>query len=137
MEKVVKPRLQGEMKLYRFCDDFIVTFEHEEDAKRVLYAIRKRFEKFGLNLHPDKTRLIEFGRSAWVKGKRASRKPATFNFLGFTHYSGNTRRGKFTVKIKTMSKRMRRGLKRVGEWCKENRHFTLERQHQQLRSIYR
>lgn len=103
--------------------------------KRFLQVLPKRFEKFGLNLHPEKTKLIEFGRSAWAKGKKNEIKPDTFNFLGLTHYCGSTQKGKFIVKVKTMSKRLRRGIKRVMEWCKENRHRPLEEQHRQLRTM--
>lgn len=99
------------MKLYRFADDFIATFEHEEDAKRFLQVLPKRFEKFGLKLHLEKTQLIEFGRSAWIKAKRSGIKSDTLNFLGLTHYAGISRNGKFIVKVKTMSKRLGRGSK--------------------------
>ena len=75
-------------------------------------VIVKRFEKFGLTLNPEKTKLIEFGRTAWVKSKQTGIKPATFNFLGLTHYCGTTRKGKFSVKVKTMASRLRRSLMR-------------------------
>ncbi len=87
-EKEVAPRLKGEAKLYRYADDLIATFQYKEDADRFLQVLRKRFEKFGLKLHPEKTQMIEFGRNAWAKSKNTKIKPATFNFLGFTHYCG-------------------------------------------------
>jgi hypothetical protein len=100
-----------------------------------LQVLPKRFAKFGLTLHPEKTRLIEFGRAAWVKGKRSGNKPETFNFLGLTHYCGTSLKGKFVVKVKTMSKRLKRGIKRVMARCKEIRHQPLDEQHRQLRMI--
>ncbi len=135
VENDVRPHLRGEIKLYRFADDFIATFEYEEDAKKILQVLPKRFAKFGLTLHPEKTRLIEFGRAAWVKGKRSGNKPETFNFLGLTHYCGTSLKGKFVVKVKTMSKRLKRGIKRVMARCKEIRHQPLDEQHRQLRMI--
>jgi hypothetical protein len=80
--------------IVRFADDFIVGFEHEEDARRFLADLRERFAKFGLELHPDKTRLIEFGRhAAWRRRRQGLGKPETFDFLGFTHICGKTRKG--------------------------------------------
>lgn len=135
VENEVKPRLKGRMKIYRFADDFIATFTFKEDAERFLQVLPKRFEKFGLKLHPDKTRLIKFGRYAWANYKRTGNKPATFNFLGFTHYCGTTLKGKFAVKVKTMAKRQRRGIVRVMQWCDKNRHLLLGEQHQYLRTV--
>src|SRR6266704_6407164 len=84
-EKVVKPRLKGKAQEIRFADDAILCFQHKEDAEKVLSVLPKRFAKFGLTLHPEKTRLIEFGRYAEQNAKRQGWKPATFDFLGFTH----------------------------------------------------
>lgn len=137
MEQMVKPQMRGEVKLYRLADDFIICFEKEEDAKRVQQVLPKRFEKFGLKLHAEKTKLIEFGRRAWVKGQRTRIKPPTFDFLGFTHICGTSRKGKFVVKVKTMRKRLRRGLKTVNEWCRRNRHQVVATQAQRLREILR
>ncbi len=133
IKDVVKSKLRGEIKLYRFADDFVVTFEYQEDAKRFMQALPKRFEKFGLKLHPEKTQLIEFGRNAWGKSLRSGKSAATFNFLGFTHYCSANLHGKFLVKVKTMAKRLRRAIKRVAVKCKNNRHKPLEEQFQQLR----
>jgi RNA-directed DNA polymerase len=135
VEEAVKPRLRGEMKLYRFADDFVATFEYEEDARRFTQVLSRRFEKYGLTLHPKKTRLIEFGRSAWVKGKRTGKPPETFNFLGMTHYCGASRQGRFLVKAKTMAKRLKRGIKRVAEKCRRNQHKPLPEQHRELCSV--
>jgi RNA-directed DNA polymerase len=134
-EKEVKPRMKGKVQLYRYADDLIVTFEIKEDADKFMEVLPKRLGKFGLELHPDKTKVIEFGRAAWAKGKRNKTKTATFNFLGFTHYCGESCKGKFMVKVKTMAKRLRRGLVRVRDWCKENLHKPLTEQHRRLRAI--
>jgi group II intron reverse transcriptase/maturase len=134
-ENEVKPRMKGEALLYRYADDLIATFQFKEDAERFLLVLERRFEKFGLKLHPEKTELIEFGRMAWGKSKRTGIKPRTFNFLGLTHYCGTTRKGKFSVKVKTMAKRLRRGLKRVTELCRTERHYALSKQHQHLRTV--
>lgn len=137
MEQEVKPRMKGEAKLYRFADDFIICFENKEDAERVLKVLPKRFEKYGLKLHPEKTKLIEFGRSAWSKSLRTGKKPATFNFLGFTHSCGTSRKGKFVVQVRTMRKRLTRSLKKVNEWCRKNRHQPLLIQWRRLSQILR
>lgn len=136
IENDVKPKLKGQIKHYRFADDFIVTFEHQDDAERFRWALGKRFAKFGLNLHEQKTTLIEFGRYPFRVHQKDGGKPKTFNFLGFTHYCGESRLGKkFIVKIKTMSKRLARGLRRVTEYCKAQRHRPLREQQQMLRAI--
>ena len=134
-ENEVKPRMRGEVKLYRYADDFIATFQFKNDADRFMQVLTKRFEKFGLRLHPEKTRLIEFGRRAWEKSKKIRKKPETFNFLGFTHYCGTTRKGKFSVKVKTMTKRLSRGLSRVKGLCQSRRHHELREQYERLRSV--
>jgi len=122
-EDVVKPRLRGDAYEIRYADDFILCFQYREDAERVLEVLGKRFEKYGLRLHPDKTRLIEFGRDALTKSEEGGGpKPATFDFLGFTHVCRRSRRGKFTIHVRTMRKRLRRSLKRVSAWCQRHRH---------------
>jgi RNA-directed DNA polymerase len=136
-ERDVKPRMRGEAKLYRYADDLIATFQFREDAERVMRVIVKRFAKFGLILHPEKTKLIEFGRTAWEKSKRSGIKPDTFNFLGFTHYCGTTRKGRFSVMVKTMTGRLRRSLMRVKALCREHRHQDLHEQYQRLRKVLR
>jgi hypothetical protein len=103
-EHVVKPRLRGEAHEIRFADDAILCFQHKEDAEKVLRVLPKRFAKYGLTLHPEKTRLIEFGRFAAGNAKRRGKKPETFHFLGFTHLGARSRKGKFTVHVKTMAK---------------------------------
>ena len=99
----------------------------------MLDALRKRFSKYGLTLHPEKTRLMEFGRKALAKSEEADGpKPATFDFLGFTHICKRTRRGKFTIHVRTMRKRLRRSLKAVTAWCREHRHDPVEKQQEAL-----
>jgi RNA-directed DNA polymerase len=104
----------GDMIIVRYADDFIVGFEHESDARRFLHEMRERLEKFALTLHPEKTRLIEFGRfAAERRQRRGLGKPETFNFLGFTFICGKTRQGKFQIKRKTRADRMRAKLRMI------------------------
>lgn len=126
-EEIIKPRLKGEAHLIRFADDFVMIFKDLADAQRVLEVLPKRFEKFGLSIHPDKTRLVDFCHP-WESG----RKPETFDFLGFTHYWGKTRKGGYSTRKKTSSKKMRRSLKEMHLWCKKHRHKALEWQFTKL-----
>ena len=137
VEDTVKPRMRGEIALFRFADDFIVCFQYRDDAERFYRVLPKRFEKFGLKLHPKKTKLIAFGRFAESEAKRSGTKPSTFCFLGFTFIGGKTRIGKYTIKVRTMSKRLARALKRVSQWCRQNRHEPVWRQHQHLSAVLR
>jgi RNA-directed DNA polymerase len=136
-EEVVKPRLKGEAHEIRFADDAILCFEHKEDAEKVKEALSKRFGKFGLALHPERTRLVEFGRSAERNAKGQGKKPATVDFLGFTHICARSRKGKFTVHVKTIGKRLRRGLKAVAEWCQKHRHEPVAEQQKILNAKLR
>ena len=105
---------RGEVIVVRYGDDFVVGFEHERDADAFLAALRERFAQFGLELHPDKTRLLEFGRyAASHRAERGLGKPETFDFLGFTHICAKTRNGRFTVRRQTMGKRLRAKLSEV------------------------
>lgn len=122
-EQVVQ-RLAGKAKLVRFADDFVLLIEKREDAERMLKLIPKRFEEYGLTVHPEKTSLVDF-RHPWVSGK----KPETFDFLGFTHYWGQTRNKGFAIKKKTAAKKLSRSLKEIHQWCKQNRHRPLRWQH--------
>jgi len=135
--EVVKPRLKGEAYEIRFADDAILCFERKEDAEKVMSVLPKRFEKYGLTLHPEKTRLIEFGRDAARNAKKQGKKPATFDFLGFTHICTRIRKGKFTVHVKTIAKRFRRGLKAIVDWCREHRHDPVGKQQQTLNAKLR
>src|SRR5207249_3921843 len=112
-------------------------FQYREDAQKVLEVLPKRFEKFGLTLHPQKTRLIEFGRSAYWRAQRKRAKLDTFDLLGFTHLATRSRRGKFTVHVKTMKKRLRRSLNAVSEWCQRHRHDDVELQWKSLNAKLR
>ena len=111
-----RPEARGDMIFVRYADDFIVGFQHESDARRFLDEMRERLREFALSLHPEKTRLIEFGRFAAERRKRRELgKPETFNFLGFTFICGKTRAGKFQIKRKTRRDRMRAKLKMIKE----------------------
>jgi len=123
----VKPALKGKAHMIRFADDFVAVFDRLDDAQRFMNVLPKRFGKFGLEIHPDKTKLVDF-RHPWDSG----RKPDTFDFLGFTHYWGKTKKGGYAIKKQTSSQKMRAGLKRMHEWCKLNRHAPLKWQHAKI-----
>jgi len=128
----------GDVIIVRFADDFIVGFEHYHDAQRFLAELRERFAKFGLELHPDKTRLIEFGRyAAERRTKRGLGKPETFDFLGFTHICGRTKNGRFWVRRITVSKRMRDKLREIKAELKARRHHPIPEQGRWLGSVVR
>jgi RNA-directed DNA polymerase len=128
----------GDMIVVRFADDFIAGFEHRHDAERFLAELRERFAKFGLELHPGKTRLIEFGRfAARQRARRGLGKPETFDFLGFTHICGKTRRGRFLLRRITISKRMRAKLKAVKDQLRQYRHQPIPVQGRWLASVVR
>jgi RNA-directed DNA polymerase len=126
-EQEVKPRLRGEAAEIRYADDFILCFQYREDAERVLAVLPQRFAKYGLTLHPEKTRLLAFGRSA-LPSHPGAPKPATFDFLGFTHICARDRRGRFTIHVRTLRKRFRRSVKAVAQWCQQHRHDPVENQ---------
>lgn len=129
----VKSRMKGKTFLVRFADDFILGFENKEDAEKIHRVIFKRFEKYGLCLHPEKTRLVAFGRPEETEDNRpGGSKPDTFDFLGFTHYWGKSRDGRSVIRRKTMSKRLSRGLKAISQWCRKNRHKSMLEQVAQL-----
>jgi RNA-directed DNA polymerase len=136
-EAQVKPRVKGQAYLIRFADDAILCFQYREDAQRVLEVLHKRFAKFGLQLHSEKTRLVEFGRRAHERATRMKAKTETFDFLGLTHRCATSRKGKFTVKVGTMKKRLKRGLKAVSEWCRQHRHDPVGTQQRQLNAKLR
>jgi RNA-directed DNA polymerase len=123
----IAPELEGDPKLVRFADDFVLLLDSREDAERMLEVLSRRFEQYGLTIHPDKSCVVDF-RHPWA----SQRKPETFDFLGFTHYWGKTRNNGFAVKKKTASKKLTRSLKDIHQWCKENRHRPLKWQHQKL-----
>jgi RNA-directed DNA polymerase len=128
-EQTVKPRLKGRASLIRYADDAVLVFERAGDARRVLDVLPKRFGKYGLTLHPEKTRLVPFQglRPGAPSGSRDER-PGTFDFLGFTHYWGRTLKGNWAVKRRTAKSRFNRSLKSVAEWCREYRHRPIKEQ---------
>jgi group II intron reverse transcriptase/maturase len=129
----VKPRMKGRTFLVRFADDFILGFEKKEEAEKVYRVLFKRFEKYGLSLHPEKTRVVPFGRPEETKGEpNQGRKPGTFDFLGFTHYWGKSRTGHWVIRRKTMRKRFTRGLKAMSHWCRKSLHKPMREQVEQL-----
>jgi RNA-directed DNA polymerase len=137
-EEEVKPRLGGAAILTRFADDFVVVFQRETDARRVLEVLPKRFGKYGLCLHPDKTRLVRFERPRRKPEPRQPHEgPRSFDFLGFTHYWEKSRQGSWVVKHKTASDRFTRALKRANQWCQRNRHAPIAWQHARLLSKLR
>jgi RNA-directed DNA polymerase len=100
-------------------------------------VLPKRFAKYGLTLHPEKTRLVEFGRYAEANAKKQGKKPCTLDFLGLTHICARSRKGKFTVHVRTMKKRLRRGLTATAEWCQANRHKPVDEQQKTLKAKLR
>lgn len=128
-EKTVKPLMRGRTRLIRYADDFVICFERQDDAERVAKVLPKRFAKYGLTLHPDKTRLLDFRRP----DKRED-KPPTFDFLGMTHYWAQSRSGWWVIKRKTIGKRLIRKLREIWLWCRANRHEPVEWQRQRLSS---
>jgi group II intron reverse transcriptase/maturase len=131
-----KTHAHGDVVVVRFADDFVVGFEHRKDAEQCLAALRERFAKFGLELHPEKTRLIEFGRhAARRRTQRGEGKPETFNFLGFTHICAKTKKGWFTVLRQTMRKRLQAKLKAVESELRLRMHEPVPKQGVYLRSV--
>ena len=131
-----KQQAQGDVVVVRFADDFVVGFEHREEAVRFLADLRERFARFGLTLHPDKTRLIEFGRHATRNRRgRGDGKPETFNFLGFTHACSQTRKGRFTVLRKTMRQRWQAKLQAVNTELRRRLHTPIPEQGAYLRAV--
>jgi group II intron reverse transcriptase/maturase len=128
----------GDVIIVRFADDFVAGFEHQADAQQFLSDLRERLAKFSLELHPDKTRLIEFGRNAArARAARGVGKPETFDFLGFTHFCGKTKNGRFWVKRKTISKRMRAKLAEVKDQLRRRMHHPIPEQGRWLASVVR
>jgi group II intron reverse transcriptase/maturase len=132
-EGEVRPTLQGAAFLIRYADDAILVFRREEDARRVMEELPKRFGEYGLQLHPEKTRLVGFRRSAdRRRGERRRDGRGSFDFLGFTHFWGLSRKGNWVVKRKTARSRFSRAVRTVGEWCRRNRHLPVRDQHRAL-----
>ena len=126
-EREIKPRLEASAFQIRYADDFVLVFASERDARRVEAVLPKRFAKYGLRLHPTKTRLVPFNRPI-----KLVEEPGTFDFLGFTHYWSRSRRGNWVIKRKTSGKRFTRGLTAIRTWCRANRHLSVADQHRML-----
>jgi group II intron reverse transcriptase/maturase len=127
---------RGNMIVVRYADDSVVGFERRDDAERFLSEMRARMEQFGLSVHPHKTRLIEFGRhAARRRDERGLGKPETFNFLGFTHICGRTRRGTFALQRTTRRDRMQVALRRIKEQLHQIRHYAIPQQGARLRQV--
>jgi RNA-directed DNA polymerase len=127
---------RGDVIIVRYCDDFLVGFQHKDSAEQFLRDLRERFHRFHLELHPDKTRLIEFGR--WASDRRQRRgqgKPETFDFLGLTHICSQTRTGKFTVRRKTVAKRLRTKLQEIKQTLRERMHWPIRQLGAWLKSV--
>lgn len=129
-ETEVKPRLRGKATLIRYCDDFIIGFEREDDAWRVRAVLEKRLGRFGLTLHPDKTRLLPFWRPSTTQ--QSGQGPASFDFLGFTFYWRRTRTGHWRMGCKTRRASLRRAKQAIYDWCRRHRHQPVEAQHAAL-----
>jgi group II intron reverse transcriptase/maturase len=126
----------GEMIMVRYADDMMLGFQNKAEAERFLRELQERMKKFNLELHPEKTRLLEFGRfAAQNRKERGEGKPETFNFLGFTHICGKTRRGRFTVRRQTIRKRMQAKLKAIGLELRKRLHDSLEETGQWLKAV--
>jgi group II intron reverse transcriptase/maturase len=131
-----RKRAHGAVIVVRYADDFIVGFEHREEAEQFLTELRERFARFGLELHPEKTRLLAFGRKPneeWRKGRGA--KPETFNFLGFTHSCGESQSGRFMVVRQTMRKRMSAKLGDIKQELRRRMHHPIREQGKYLRAV--
>lgn len=130
-----KRRARGELYFVRYADDFVVACQYEEDARAMQADLSTRLAKFGLELHPDKTRVIQFGRFARRDAERDGRKPATFDFLGFTHISGTTRAGRFQLKRRTSRKKRSAKLKALRQQLRRRRHDPPAQQWKWLVSV--
>jgi RNA-directed DNA polymerase len=135
-ENEVKPRLRGRAKLVRFADDFVIAFERGDDARRVYSVVPKRFAKYGLKLHPDKTRLVQFQRPSYRKDDDGTAKGierATFDLLGFTLYWARSKQRYWVIMAKTMPSRFTRALHKLSDWCRRNRHRPVREQWERIR----
>jgi group II intron reverse transcriptase/maturase len=133
-EQDVKPRMRQRAFLIRYADDFLIGFRDYRDAQRVMEVIPKRFGKFGLTVHPTKTKLVRFLPPSARKGRKKlpDDRPGTFDFLGFTHYWARSRNGYWVVKLKTAKDRFTRAVRSIDHWCRDNRHLPISDQHKKL-----
>ena len=135
-EHEVKPRLRGAATLVRYADDMVMAFAREDDARRVLDVLPKRLGRFGLRLHPAKTRLVAFQRPSGPPSGSGT-KPGSFDFLGFTHHWAKSRSANWVIKRKTARDRLSRSLRRINEWCRRHRHRPLADQQRRLNQMLR
>ena len=134
--KDVRPRLKGEAFLIRYADDFVIGVAREDDARRIMEVLPKRMSKYGLTVHPEKTRVVRFHPADVADSEPADQNstgPRTFDFLGFTHYWGRSLKGGWVVKRKTAKSRLKRTLQALSDWCRHNLHQPIADQHQTLK----
>ena len=127
--KVVKPRMRGKASMVRYADDAVIMCELKEDAERIYKVLGARFEKYGLKIHPEKTRLLDFRKPGDGQGKGDN----SFSFLGFTHYWTKSRKGNWMVGRKTDGKKLKLAIIKVGAWCRANRHLPMREQWETLK----
>ena len=130
LENEIRPRLKGRCFLIRYADDFVVGVELESDARRFMAVLPKRFNRFKLTIHPEKTKLVRF--HPLQAGEKAGVECRTFDFLGFTHYWAQSLSGRWIIKRKTAAKRLRRAMKSVWQWCRDHRHWNMMEQYRIL-----
>jgi RNA-directed DNA polymerase len=128
----VQPRLCGRAYLVRYADDFVIGFTDAEDARRVMEVLPKRFGRYGLMIHPDKTRLVPFRKPAGDRHPPDEDGPGTFDFLGFTHFWARSRKGTWILKRKTAASRFTRAVRTIAQWCRFHRHDPIGEQHARL-----
>ncbi len=130
-ETDVRPALRGQAILVRYADDFIIGLQRPDEAEKVMALLSERMEAFALEIHPDKSCVVDFRRPP--RGQQGGKGPGTFDFLGFTHYWRRSRNGRWHMAVKTSRSRQRRAIKAVYEWCRRHRHLSVPAQHQALR----
>jgi RNA-directed DNA polymerase len=130
-EQEIKPQLKGKAMLVRYCDDFVMGFERRDDAERVDRLLGARLAEYGLELHPEKTRLVDFRRPP--PSQKHGKGPGTFDFLGFTHYWRRSRRGNWHMAVKTRRARLARAIRSLYDWCRRHRHESVPAQHAALK----
>jgi len=133
-EQDVKPRMRRPAFLIRYADDFVIGFRDERDAQRVMEVIPKRFGKYGLTVHPTKTKLVRFlpPSSRKDRNEPPGDRPGSFDLLGFTHYWARSKKGYWVVKLKTAKDRFTRAVRSIDHWCRDNRHLPIPEQHKKL-----
>lgn len=129
VEREVRPRLRGRALRVRCADDALLAVAREDDARRVMAVLPKRFARFGLTLHPDKTRLLDFRRPSRRGMRNGSHRERSFDLLGFTHYWGRSENGNWVIKRKTATSRFSRAVRQIGQWCRRHRHLPVAEQH--------